>query len=209
MTAALQSRDVNLGKCWVLPSFLPGLAGPLPWCPTKWEQHGKHCRPLPRWASLIGRSTGQGFPLKAKAAPGEPLSDAPQMLVLPQEHPISSPHSRRGSACASKTALLGQALLLKLFIYHFRKWWLSLQSGGFLAADCFCMITTYLLCFGWQVARCKHLLCLVSCLPIMRGTNCFALKPGSALCQVMLNTVATRVALCVDLVQAAVRYLRK
>lgn len=63
-------------------------------------------------------------PSKPKQPQEKPLSDTPQMLVLQQEHPVSPPHSERGSARARsllQTALLGQALSLKLFINYLSK----------------------------------------------------------------------------------------
>lgn len=68
----------------------------------------------PQAASRVG-IPGRQEP-EAKVSPGKPLSAATQMLVLPQEHPISlspSPQRRlRGSARARsllETALLGMA----------------------------------------------------------------------------------------------------
>lgn len=102
----LDFGQLSTSACWALSLgvWLHGM------------QHRKHRRSLSGWASLSGRSMRQRSSLKAGAACGKPLSDAPQKQVLPQDHPVSvspSPQcSVRGSACARsllQTALLGMA----------------------------------------------------------------------------------------------------
>lgn len=76
-----------------------------------WQR--KHRRSLPRWASLSDRSVRQRSPLKAEAAPGTPLSDASQMLVLQQEHLIPlSPCPQRGMRESARARSLRQTSLL-------------------------------------------------------------------------------------------------
>lgn len=191
------------------PALYQGSLAPLPQCPAARDVAGE----APQVSSQVGIPERQECETKISPQSWSSPRDT-SFWCLPNagvaagasDSPFPLPTARHERICSCKeppsdiSAWDGQALLFKLFINYLSKLLLSSGSSGFLVADGFCIITTYLLCCGWQVARCKHPLCLISCLPIMRGSNGFALKPGSSLSQVTRNTVATRVVLFADLV---------
>lgn len=160
MIAALWPGDGKLGRCWILASSLPVLAGPFPWV-----------------SGCMGCSTGStaghflgGHPWVAEAWDKDPPSKWEQpegsLFLMPPksrcchriiQFPFSFPsvQCERIHLCkeppSDSSAWDGQNLLLKLCVDYLSKLLLSLWRSAFLVADCFSFINTYCAVDGGQL----------------------------------------------------------